>query len=82
MTERGEAKILDFGLAKLLRPKNAGTTLETMTVQESLTSSGVTIGTVAYMSPEQARGEELGYPDGSVQFRGGALRDGHGQAGV
>ena len=60
VTERGQAKTLDFGVAKLLRLKTAvGTTVETVTVEDSLTSSGVAIGTAAYMSPEQARGEEL-----------------------
>src|SRR5688500_10619113 len=59
VTREGRAKVLDFGVAKIASRADAATALAAGAGEAQLTGPGMAVGTIAYMSPEQARGDEI-----------------------
>ena len=59
LTSKGVVKVTDFGLAKVVRINTDSIDREALTLAANLTGPGIVLGTAAYMSPEQTRGEQL-----------------------
>jgi eukaryotic-like serine/threonine-protein kinase len=88
VTERGHAKVLDFGLAKVAAASNSSSSIGSANTatqvidDQQLTNPGTAVGTISYMSPGAGQRQGLGRPRRSFFLRRGALRDGDRDASI